>query len=208
MSDPVYGIDVSYANGNINWDDAHASGRFSFVYNRATYGANPADDDGPIFVRNHDECRRLNIPVGAYHFYRFSSGASAQANHFLQASYGRLGTLLPMVDIEEQSFDAIPSMTAAISSISTVLHTIEAKVGKRPIIYTNYDTWYKYLQNTDAFAGHQLWLAQTLSPDTGLYGGWKDWLIWQDRTIRVPGISNLVDFDILNPRHVLSDLSL
>lgn len=194
----IPGIDLSYANGIVNWNAAAESSDVKFAYTRATYGANPADDDGSSFVHNHDECKRLSIPVGAYHFYRFACDGHAQAAHFLSATDGRLGTLLPMVDVEEQSFDGVPDLTAAVASLADVLHAIELQIGKRAIIYTNWNTWTTYLRDTDAFSGHPLWCAQTIDPRrSGLFGGWKEALLWQDATTTIPGISGAVDRDYL-----------
>lgn len=56
-------IDVSYAQGVIDWAQVKAAEKISGVIIRAGYGQNNIDD---YFVRNISECNRLGIPCGVY----------------------------------------------------------------------------------------------------------------------------------------------
>ena len=175
------GVDVSYAQGVVDWDSVAAKKITSFVYSRACYGSNPADDDGSIFRRNHDECKRLGIPFGAYHFFLFSQTGTDQANHFLEQIDGRYGELRAMVDIEEMS-GVGQSQANMISNLGSFTQIVEAALGTKMLIYTNADTWNTRLGGTNAFAGHQLWVCNfTFDPTVqpAMPNGFSDWTIFQ-----------------------------
>ena len=57
------GIDVSKWQGEINWNLAKHDIDFAIL--RAGYGQNNIDEQ---FIRNANECTRLNIPFGVYWF--------------------------------------------------------------------------------------------------------------------------------------------
>ena len=51
-------------------------------------------------------------------------------------------------------------------------------------IYTNLDTWGDLAKNSTEFSAHPLWIAWWRNENnppkpTELFGGWKDWVIWQ-----------------------------
>jgi len=174
-----HGIDVSFANGEIDWDAAKASLQPDFVYARASYGTNPSDDDGDLFRRNHDECKRLGIPFGCYHFFLFGQDGAAQAQHFLEQINGRYGQLRAMVDVEEGSgFGESPAQM--IANLAAFNEVVEKALGARVLIYTNNDTWNGRMGGTSDFSGHQLWVANpTSAASPYLPSGWDTWTIWQ-----------------------------
>jgi len=177
----LHGIDVSWAQGmKIDWDAVHRSGLVDFVYARATCAANPADDD-ENFVRNHDECKRLGIPFGAYHFFLFTVPAADQAAHFLSVIDGREGTLCPVVDVEEESGSG-DSVAQMIANLSAFIGIVEHALGRAMLIYTDRNTWNTVLGGSDAFAGHRLWVANyTYNPDVppAMPAGFPDWTVHQ-----------------------------
>lgn len=191
----IEGIDTSFAQRTINWTTVKSSGLVGWNYSRASYGANPADDDGWVFQRNHDECKRVGIPFGCYHFFKFSYGGAEQARHFLDQINGRYGQLIPMVDVEEDS-GTTGDLQENIKQLDAFNQAVRAAVGcDRIVIYTNADTWNNTMGGTDAFSGQPLWVA---SPDRDipyLPKGWTDWAIWQYGEKRIPGINGYVDVD-------------
>ena len=76
------GIDVSEHQGRINWEQV--KGDIDFAILRAGYGRNNIDKQ---FIRNIEECNRLEIPVGIYWFsYAFSVEiARNEAKYVLEA---------------------------------------------------------------------------------------------------------------------------
>jgi lysozyme len=199
------GIDVSYAQKSVGWTAVKQEGQVAFVYARASQGTTITDD---YFKANHDQVIAEGLPFGSYHFYSSASDGLAQAEYFLNLTDGRIGTLVPVLDVEELSFSSKPPVAAVVASIDAFLTRIQQEIGRMPIIYTNYDTWQTRLGNSEGFAGHPLWVAQTLDPNKGLYGGWTDWVLWQDSTTNVAGIADAVDLDLLNPAHTLADITL
>lgn len=201
------GIDISEYQGEIDFAAVQASGKVQFVYAKATEGLRTND---ACFVRNHDECKRTSIPFGAYHFFHFGEDPESQASHFLQAIEGYRGQLLPMVDVEGGGQDRVTDLAALTHALAAFNAKVEAAIGKPIVIYTDYGDWNGFMQGTDAFSGHPLWIAEYNSDAAPtLPGGWSDWKIWQySSSGSIPGISGNVDCDRLNPRYSLEDITL
>lgn len=156
----IFGVDTSFANGNVDWDLAVKSDRVEWAYSRCCYGNDAWDDDGSTFAQAHDACKRLRIPFSAYMFWLGWEDGSAQAQHFFTVANGRYGTNAEIVDVEEGSFIlGNPGVNANIANLDKTLSGIQAKLGQ-PMIYTNADTWATYFGNTDAFSGHRVIVAQ------------------------------------------------
>lgn len=191
----LQGVDVSYAQGTIDWGLVKQGCKVDFVFAKASEGLHTDDD---FFVRNHDMCKVHGIPFGAYHFFHFGEDPVAQAQHFLTATDGRLGTLLPMVDVEGGGQDGVTDIQMLIQRLSTFLHVVEPHIGnKRMIIYSDYGDWNGFMQGTDAFSGHPFFVAEYNSdPQPTLPNGFKDWVLWQYTSgLVIPGISTFVDGD-------------
>ena len=156
----IYGVDTSYANGSCDWDQAAKDEAVKWVYSRACYGSNPADDDGATLIQAHDGCKRNGIPFSAYIFWLAWQAGVDQAKNFLAAANGVFGPNSPVVDVEEGSglYGWGASLEARIQNLAATLNTIQAKLGQ-PIIYTNQDTWDNYFGGTDAFSGHRFIIA-------------------------------------------------
>lgn len=193
------GIDTSFVQrdrGPYDFARVKASGKVDFAYARVSYGSNPADDDGMAYVDAHDGAKAHGIPFGGYHFFLFGQDGLEQAQHFLQQIDAHAGENAPMVDVEEGS-GTTGSLQENIERLSTFNAAIEKAIG-RPLIYTNDDTWTNTMGDTDAFAGHGLWVAQSVDPKSGLFGGWTTWKIWQYGLGDIDGIVGQVDLDLLN----------
>jgi lysozyme len=197
------GIDVSYAQTTkIDWDAVKRSDLARFVISRATYATYPAKND-ENFVRNHDACKRLGIPFGAYHFFVFWEPGADQARHFLQRIDGYGGTLCPAVDVEEDSGRS-GTVEEMIQNLGAFVDTVQRATGSPVIIYTNQNTWNNVLGGTDAFAGHHLWVANPNddpSRPPAMPRGFPDWTLYQySWTGTLPllgGGTHDVDLDVL-----------
>ena len=77
---PVQGADVSYYQGNIDWDVLESQG-ISFCFIKATEGIDHSDTQ---FRQNWSTAQDSGIYVGAYHFYRFENSGREQAENFMQ----------------------------------------------------------------------------------------------------------------------------
>lgn len=78
------GVDVSFANGKINWEIAKDNIDFAII--RCGFGMNEQDQDDVQYKRNVEECIRLRIPFGIY-IYSYAtneSKAESEAEHVLR----------------------------------------------------------------------------------------------------------------------------
>jgi len=98
----VHGIDVSYAQGTIDWQKVRAmeddSVRITFAFIKATEGVLSVD---PFFQRNWREAAKAGIICGAYHYFKPNKSGAWQARLFLQTAKIEKGDLPLVVDVEE-----------------------------------------------------------------------------------------------------------
>ena len=187
----IHGIDVSYAQGRIDWRKVRAMQedgvRVSFAFIKATEGLLTAD---PYFKRNWREAAKTGIRCGAYHYFRPKKSGLWQARFFLQNVRLESGDLPAVVDIETLDGKSPAEMRKQLKDF---LLQVEAKTHVKPIIYSGLSFYKDYLQ--DYFEEYKLWIAHynkeelRVSKDT-------NWWFWQhSETARVNGINHTVDFD-------------
>jgi lysozyme len=173
------GIDVSSNNGTVDWARVAQAG-FTFAYARATLGK---ESDDKTFDANRRGAHAHGIRFGAYHLpYPGNSSAERQAEHFLRIAKPRSGDLLPAIDVENKTpkdeGEAKFSRDELVAWLRAWLATVEAKVGAKPIIYTNPSWWSARLKNAD-LSGHSLWLAHYTEGHPTIPRPWKAYAIWQ-----------------------------
>ena len=181
------GIDVSYAQGVIDWEKVKASGLVDFAILRAGYGKETSQIDDQ-FSRNYTACKQLGIPVGA-HWYSYATTAAEaeqEANVCLQTIQGKQFEYPVAFDIEEAR--CLPQADA----LSTTFCTALENAGYYTAIYTfksalesNFSAAVK--NRYDIFLSH-IGVQQT--DYAGSYGLWQ--YSW---TGCIPGISGDVDLD-------------
>ena len=93
----AHGIDVSHYQGRINWDEVARDSKVTYVYLKATEGTGNVDD---TYSYNFNECKRVGLKVGSYHFFRPQLSAKSQFDNFMSRVETRRQDLLPVVDIE------------------------------------------------------------------------------------------------------------
>jgi lysozyme len=196
------GIDVSYHQGPIDWQQVKASGR-QFAFVRATAGTLTADT---AYWTNLSGARVAGVAVGSYHYANPDTAlndASNEATWFLRNASVASGDLIPVLDLEVSNGLDPASLTAWAQ---TWLAQVSATTGVRPIIYTNPNFWSSSMADTDWFARNGypvLWIAHwtTATAPTVPAGGWggSGWTFWQYSSEgSVPGISGPVDVDRFN----------
>jgi lysozyme len=191
----VNGIDVSYAQGAIDWAGVSET-EIAFAYVKATEGISINDEQ---FSRNWSTSKARGIPRGAYHFFHFNDDPVSQANFFLAAANPQAGDLLPAVDVEVT--DGMSNLMQLIQRLRAFISTVEQAIsGRRMMIYTGWDFWNTSLAGSDAFSGHPLWIAEyNTDPAPSLPDGWTNWSIWQHQSNgSVSGINGDVNLDVLN----------
>ena len=127
----ICGMDVSYAQGSINWEQVKASGKIEFAILRAGYGRETSQVDTQ-FERNYAACKRLGIPVGVYWYSYATTAAEAEqeAKVCLQTIRGKQFEYPVAFDIEEAR--SLPQADALCTAFCNALE----KQGYYAAIYT------------------------------------------------------------------------
>ena len=210
----VRGVDVSQANGLINWDEVNNGGDAKFAIIKCTEGATYQD---PRFRSNLSELQRTGMTYGAYHFFRFfTSDPLPQAKNLKNtagpANFGA-GTLPIVVDVEYQDVNGTTNeqVTAnrvqCIQKLKTFINQVSHDFGRAPMIYTNADFWNNVLKSPTGFENLPLWVADyRASQGPALPSGWNTYKIWQySETSHISGINGKVDLNVINGK--LKDLT-
>ena len=188
----LFGIDVSYYQGDIDWN-AVASAGVVFAWIRVSHSTVFED---PKFAANLAGARAAGIHAGVYQYFEPNEDPIAQADLLLQL-LGPLqeGDMPPMIDVESKDFVPPAEYAAAVAAW---LEHVEAATGLVPFIYTGYYYWNDHL-GTDQFADYPLWIANynpgcPLVPDA-----WATWTAHQYCDCgQLPGIDGAVDVNRFN----------
>jgi len=187
----IHGIDISYAQGRIDWQKVRAmhedSIHISFAFIKATEGILKVD---PYFKRNWREAPKNGIICGAYHFFRANKNGTWQARFFLQNVSMEKGDMPAVVDIE--TLDGV-TPEAMRKQLQSFLTYVEVKTKVKPIIYTQLSYYADYLAGF--YDGYPLWIAHYDHPELQIAQS-INWQFWQHSDkARVSGIYHVVDFD-------------
>lgn len=189
----LQGIDVSHWQGRIDWPAVAGSGK-SFAIMKATEGTSYVDD---TFAANWSGSASAGMIRGAYHYFHPSVDPVAQANRFADIM-GPLssGDLPPMLDLEDA--DRLSPAQVA-QSTRRFLETLEARTGRRPMIYTGFYFWRDQVGDPPGFSGYPLVMAAYVSGCPMVPPSWGSFTMWQYTSSgRVPGIAGNVDLDLFN----------
>lgn len=168
----MQGVDVSHYQGEIQWRELERQS-IDFAYIKATEGSSSVDE---CFARNWREARETSLYVGAYHFFSFDSGGRTQGEHFIGTVGDLRGCLCPVVDVEYYGDKEKnpPPEKDVVEQLGIVLELLERTYGKKPIIYTTYQVYKKYIG--DNFGDYPLWIRNVYYyPLFGKRGKWKFW---------------------------------
>jgi lysozyme len=187
----IHGIDVSYAQGKIDWQKVKSmeedSVHISFAFIKATEGVLLVD---PCFQRNWREAPKAGIICGAYHYFKPSKSGKWQAKFFLQTVKIEKGDLPIVVDVEELNGVTPVKMRQELKDF---LAYIQAKTDVKPIIYSGISFYQDYLAGY--FPENILWIAHYHEPELKISSG-TNWLFWQHSDkATIIGINHVVDFD-------------
>ncbi len=189
------GIDVSEYQGDINWKAVADSG-VAYCFVKATEGVESRD---PMFAKNWAGMRSVGIIRSAYHFFIAKKDPKVQANNFLGLTRSVWDTndLPPVLDLEK-SYGLSPN--EVIDKAGIWLDTVEASIGRRPLLYTFPNFWHETLGNSPRLgANYRLWIAHYETNNPWIPGGWKSWSFHQySESGTVPGISGPCDMNNFN----------
>lgn len=194
---PAYGIDISKFQGDeIDLLDQQQDS-LSFVICKATEGITYTD---PSFKNNWKTIPEKGFIRGAYHFYRTVDDPKKQAANFLNAIKDiQANDIPPIVDFEGAGIDPSQSIGTIQDGLKIFLNTIEEKLNRKPMIYTDIPTGNKYLDNP-IFGDYALWIAlyeDLEQPKLPLAWNDKQWSFWQKESDYAIG-KQKNDFDVFN----------
>lgn len=185
------GIDVSYYQGDIDWERAKSAG-VEFAVIRCGYGMDVKNQDDEKFERNVTECERLGIPYGVYLYSYADSVAKAEseAAHTLRMLNGRKPLYPVYYDLENAQTTGRCSKEQILKIAKTFIGIMEAN-GLWAGIYANL-YWNNTLLTDGWYNSKARWIAQWA--DNCTYGG--EYGIWQYTSSgRIDGINGNVDLD-------------
>lgn len=200
VTKPVYGIDVSHHQGEIDWTKVRTwkNHKISFVYIKGTEGATHVDKN---YSRNFNATCKNGLTVGSYHYFRTTSGPREQFANFKKHVDKNKQDLIPLIDVEEiKNWDA----DTFHKNFQLFLNLVEKHYGEKPMIYTVNSFYNKHLA----------YKYTTYKFMIGRYGENKlfmkdkhKWTVWQfSESETVEGIPKKVDVNILNVRFTLKDI--
>lgn len=169
---PIRGVDVSYYQGEIDWDILAKEG-IDFAFIKATEGSSHIDTK---FKENWERVGKTGLKRGAYHFFSFESEGVLQAEHFISVVPKENGMLSPVVDIEfyGNRFRNKPDVEETRKQLQSLLDALEAYYGVKPLIYATESSYSAYIRG--AFDGYPLWIRNMyFSPNIGMPGKWTFW---------------------------------
>lgn len=179
------GIDVSHYQGWIDWDQVAGSSHISYVYLKATEGANFLDD---TYARNLSEARRVGLSVGSYHFYRPNVSPQDQIRNLTANVKPETQDLVPIVDIETRGK---VSEERFIADLKEFVRLVERYYGKKPLLYSYQNFYNRHL--IGHFSDYHWMIAKYQSSSPVLNDG-KEYIMWQyTSTGSIPGIKGNVD---------------
>lgn len=188
---PVQGIEVSAAQGRIDWPHVRADG-VDFAYLVATHGTRP----DPQFAGNWAASQMAGIGHGAAHLWSLCKPAQAQMTAFL-ATVPRDGDALPTA--LSLAFDdectARPGRDAVIASLKQFVAAAETHLGKPLVLKVSKDFEAAYAVTPEI--DRTLWVAG--NGFTPKYGA-RPWVMWQASNMhRVNGIDTPANWIVMRP---------
>ncbi len=187
---PAQGIDVSAAQGEINWWAIKADG-IRFAYARATIGATERD---PRFDANWRAMFETGTPHGAIHVFSLCQLAADQAGNFV-ATVPRSPDELPMALELDFTPDcpARPAREVVIGEIGRFLTGVETDMGKAAVLKVT-RRFEDYYHVSQAFP-RKLWSVQAFFPPAYFD---KPWTMWQASSFRrIEGVAGPVNWDVM-----------
>ncbi len=201
----VSGIDVSYAQGRIDWDEVAASGLVDYAIIRT--------GDGLITDRRFDynwrEAGRVGLRRGTYHYLRMQHDGAEQAR-ISSAAIERAGGLAwgdlpPAVDVEwghtEESYNRFASPEEIVGTTKAFIAEMERLQRRKPIVYSG-GYWRDRVAArrpdlADAVSDYPLWRAHPGAQCPNVTPGWDRWTFWQwSWDGAIPGVRTRVDLDV------------
>ncbi|MDP4240291.1 MAG: GH25 family lysozyme [Bacteroidota bacterium] len=183
-AEKIWGIDISHYQEIVDWNKLREQ-EPGFIFVKATEGSTFQD---PKYTEYYKTIRKLDIPVGSYHFFTYKTSGKDQAKNFLSVVKYQHGDLPLVLDAEFAK--TMPEKGIVRKELQEFMTIVYNKTGIYPIIYCAYKYYNTYLRDclpTDC----KLWIVDYKSkPDC-------NWTFWQTtEKYKVGGIKGYVDFNL------------
>ena len=156
------GVDISYANGNIDLGKVKAAG-YDYVMIRCGYGSDLLTQDDAQFEANVRKAESLGLPWGVY-LYSYAtckSEALSEVQHVKRLLKGKKPTMPIALDVEDSAYytrrDCFNKATIT-EVVGTFIEGIR-KAGYYPMIYTGIYWLGEYIDKS-VYMSCDLWIAQ------------------------------------------------
>lgn len=159
------GVDVSYANGSIEWSKACKDVDFAII--RSSYGSESPQQVDSQYYNNANGCIKNSVPFGTYHFAYFTGVDKAKDEaDFAVKMADKYKSYVKFIalDIEEDSERYARQCGASPDwrKCAEAFFERVKKAGYVPVLYAN-QSWLLNKLGVDAMKKYKLWLA---APDS------------------------------------------
>lgn len=190
----MFGIDVSYHKGDIDWNKVKPS--VSFVILRLGWIGNKNNHTiDPKFEEYYNQCKSLNIPIGVYvyNYCNSEENAISSAKWVIDKLTNKTLELPVYLDIEDNSLESLGK--TKLTNICIAFNTEIEKTGLWAGVYANLNWYNNFLDKNLIKKKYTTWIAHYTS-GIDKYKGEYD--MWQSSSSgRIDGISSNVDTDYL-----------
>lgn len=199
------GIDVSEWQGNINWDLVKKQIDFA-ILKLGNIGDNTKFWLDPKFVRNYNECVRLNIPIGVY-VYSYTNAvdnAKAAARDVVNYLKDKRIQLPVYIDMEDAEISV--EGKDKLTQICIEFNTIIEQAGLWAGVYANLNWYNNYLNKDEIKRRYTTWIAHPENANNlDKYKGQYDMFQYSFKG-KISGISGNVDMNYLY-RDLVAEIS-
>lgn len=184
----IKGLDISHHQGKIDWPTLNRENDFRFINMKATEGSDFTDKK---FKFNWENAKKTELTTGAYHFFSMSSSGQDQAAHFIRTVPKVKDSLPPVVDVE---IHLGHNRQKVKQELQTMLHQLEQRYQKSPVLYVTYDTYNTYVKGD--YEQYPIWIRDIFKFPLLAE---RDWTIWQyTNRGRISGIKGYVDINVFH----------
>lgn len=189
---PFQGVDVSDANGAVDWWAVHKGGA-DFAYVRATSGATVRD---PRFEANWAGVYETGMRRGAMHAYSLCKLADDQANNFNTTVPRDRDALPAAVEIDfAEECTSRPAPGVVLDELRRYLTMVEAHTGKPVLLKISKP--FEAAYGVTAAVPRPVWAVQDFFPPD--YPA-RPWRMWQATGMRrIDGIEGPVHWNVVAP---------
>ena len=186
---PVWGVDVSHHQKPVDWARVRAAGAV-FAYAKVSEGRDHVDTR---FREHLAGARAAGLHTGAYHYFTLCSPGREQAEHFVRTLGDIPCDLPPVIDLEfAGNCSARPGREELLRELDAFIAVVEARAGRRPILYTTKDFAADY--GLFERAADRIWIRAVHTRPSFL--GTSRWTLWQFRVAPLDGVEGPVDHNV------------